>query len=62
MSNAIARVAVVGSGTMGNGIAQVLAHAGKQVTLIDVDEKRLSAATANIEKSLIRIAKKGGVP
>jgi 3-hydroxybutyryl-CoA dehydrogenase len=47
---------------MGNGIAQVLATAGKRVTLVDVDEARLSAALSGIEKSLQRVAKKGGLP
>src|SRR5262249_16720183 len=61
VNDSFAKVAVVGSGTMGNGIAQVLAHAGKSVALIEGDERRLSAATAAIEKSLLRIAKKGGV-
>jgi 3-hydroxybutyryl-CoA dehydrogenase len=54
-------VAVIGGGTMGNGIAQVLAHNGRAVTLVDVDEARLSAAVAGIEKSLQRVAKKGGL-
>ncbi len=62
MSGPLARVAVVGSGTMGNGIAQVLAAAGKRVTLVDLDEGRLAAALAGIEKSLQRVAKKGGIP
>ncbi|HEX5010312.1 MAG TPA: 3-hydroxybutyryl-CoA dehydrogenase [Planctomycetota bacterium] len=55
------RVAVVGSGTMGNGIAQVLAQQSRQVTLVDVDDARLAGAIAGIEKSLQRVAKKGGL-
>ena len=58
---AIASVAVIGCGTMGNGIAQVCATQGKPVTLVDVDEGRLTAATAGIEKSLGRMAKKGRI-
>jgi 3-hydroxybutyryl-CoA dehydrogenase len=58
----IGSVAVIGSGTMGNGIAQVLAQKGKRVTLVDVDDGRLDAALANIERSLQRVAKKGGLP
>jgi len=54
-------VGVVGSGTMGNGIAQVLAQAGKQVTLVDLDTERLSRARGSIGKSLARVAKKGVV-
>jgi 3-hydroxybutyryl-CoA dehydrogenase len=47
---------------MGNGIAQVLAQHGKQVTLVDVDTGRLAEARASIEKSLARVAKKGRIP
>lgn len=32
------RIAVIGAGTMGNGIAQVCAIAGLQVTLVDVSD------------------------
>jgi 3-hydroxybutyryl-CoA dehydrogenase len=60
-AGAIRSVAVIGSGTMGNGIAQVLAHKGRQVTLVDVDDARLGAALAGIEKSLQRVAKKGAI-
>ena len=55
-------VAVIGSGTMGNGIAQVLAQRGRPVTLVDVDGARLDAARKGIEGSLQRVAKKGGLP
>ena len=55
-------VAVIGSGTMGNGIAQVLAQRGRPVTLVDVDGARLGAARKGIEGSLQRVAKKGGLP
>jgi 3-hydroxybutyryl-CoA dehydrogenase len=60
-ASALRAVAVIGGGTMGNGIAQVLAHNGRAVTLVDVDDARLSAAVAGIEKSLQRVAKKGGL-
>jgi len=56
------QVAVVGSGTMGNGIAQVLAQHGHRVTLVDVDQGRLDAARRGIEGSLARLARKGGLP
>ena len=62
MSGAAPAVAVIGSGTMGNGIAQVLAHKGRAVTLVDVDQARLDAARKGIEGSLQRVAKKGGLP
>ena len=60
-ASALRDVAVIGGGTMGNGIAQVLAQNGRAVTLVDVDDARLSAAVAGIEKSLQRVAKKGGL-
>ncbi|GJM21051.1 MAG: 3-hydroxybutyryl-CoA dehydrogenase [Planctomycetota bacterium] len=55
----ITRVAVIGCGTMGNGIAQVCASSGRQVCLVDLDEGRLAAALTGIEKSLGRVVKKG---
>ena len=61
MSAAAGGVAVIGSGTMGNGIAQVLAQRGRPVTLVDVDQGRLDAARKGIETSLQRLARKGGV-
>jgi 3-hydroxybutyryl-CoA dehydrogenase len=51
------KVAVVGGGTMGNGIAQVVATAGLDVTLIDIDAAALERAKARIEKSLARFVK-----
>ena len=51
-------VAVVGAGTMGNGIAHVFAQNGHAVTLIDVDADQLDRARATIEKNLGRQVKK----
>jgi 3-hydroxybutyryl-CoA dehydrogenase len=53
------RVAVVGAGTMGNGIAQTFAGAGAEVVLIDVAEPALKKGLATIEKSLGKLAEKG---
>ena len=53
------RVAVVGAGTMGNGIAQTFAMAGAEVVLIDVVEPALKKGLATIEKSLGKFAEKG---
>ena len=53
----IERVAVVGGGVMGNGIAQVVATSGLQVTLVDVEEAALDRARARIERSLARFVK-----
>ena len=51
------KVAVVGGGVMGNGIAQVVATSGLDVTLIDIDAKALERALGRIEKSLGRFVK-----
>lgn len=52
------RVAVIGAGTMGNGIAQVFASCGSQVTLVDLNSEALDRGVAAIEKSLARVVKK----
>ncbi len=54
----IQQTAVVGAGTMGNGIAHVLALHGVSVTLIDVDADRLDAATDTIAQNLDRQVEK----
>ena len=53
------RVAVVGAGQMGNGIAHVFAQAGFPVTMIDVSADALANGRATIEKNLARQVKKG---
>ncbi len=55
----IDRIAVVGGGTMGNGIAHVVAQHGKQVRLIDVQVEVLEQALETISKNLERQVKKG---
>jgi 3-hydroxybutyryl-CoA dehydrogenase len=55
------RVAVVGAGTMGNGIAQTFAAFGTKVALVDVDEGALKRGVAAIEGSLGRLVKKGNL-
>jgi 3-hydroxybutyryl-CoA dehydrogenase len=47
-------IAVVGAGTMGNGIAHVFARAGYSVHLADVSQAALEAAVATIRKNLAR--------
>jgi 3-hydroxybutyryl-CoA dehydrogenase len=54
---AIEKVVVVGGGTMGNGIAQVVAGAGLEVTIVDVDEGALERARKRIDRSLERFVK-----
>jgi 3-hydroxybutyryl-CoA dehydrogenase len=55
---AIANVLVVGSGTMGNGIAQVCAQAGLAVTMSDVSTEVVAKGRAAIEKSLGKLVEK----
>jgi 3-hydroxybutyryl-CoA dehydrogenase len=56
---AIEKVVVVGGGIMGNGIAQVVATAGLDVTLVDIDAAALEKARVRIERSLARSVKAG---
>lgn len=55
----IKHIFVVGSGTMGNGIAQVAATAGYQVTCMDVMPEALEKARAAIAKSTSKLLEKG---
>jgi 3-hydroxybutyryl-CoA dehydrogenase len=52
-------IAVIGAGTMGNGIAHVFAQTGYSVTLVDVSQVALDKALATIGNNLDRIIKKG---
>ena len=52
-------IAVVGAGTMGNGIAHIFAQAGFIVTLVDVDKGQLEKAIQTISKNLDRQVIKG---
>jgi 3-hydroxybutyryl-CoA dehydrogenase len=56
------RAAVVGAGTMGNGIAHVFAQHGWEVALIDTVPAVLDTATATIRSNLDRQVKKGDLP
>lgn len=47
-------ISVIGSGTMGNGIAHVFAQFGNKVSLIDVNQEALSKALTTINKNLDR--------
>ena len=51
-------IAVIGAGTMGNGIAHVFAQTNHKVNLIDVSEEALEKAKATIAKNLDRMIKK----
>ncbi len=60
--DSIKTVAVLGAGTMGNGIAHVFARAGYSVILRDVDQSFLERALGTIGKNLDREIKKGKLP
>jgi 3-hydroxybutyryl-CoA dehydrogenase len=60
--DSIKTVAVLGAGTMGNGIAHVFARAGFNVILRDVDRSFLERALDTIGKNLDREIKKGKLP
>ncbi|MDP1857760.1 MAG: 3-hydroxybutyryl-CoA dehydrogenase [Gemmatimonadaceae bacterium] len=53
------RIAVIGAGQMGNGIAHVFAQNGFPVTMIDVSAPALDRGRSTIEKNLDRQVKKG---
>ncbi|HET9661937.1 MAG TPA: 3-hydroxybutyryl-CoA dehydrogenase [Thermomicrobiales bacterium] len=58
---AIERVGVIGAGTMGSGIAQVIAQAGFPVSLVDCRDEDLQRGKSAIRKSLDRLVKKGTI-
>ena len=55
------QVSVIGSGTMGNGIAHVFAQAGYPVVLIDISEDALKKAISTIDRNLGRQVEKGAI-
>jgi 3-hydroxybutyryl-CoA dehydrogenase len=54
-------IAVIGSGTMGNGIAHTFAQSGYNVAMIDIKQEALDKAMATISKNLDRIVAKGTI-
>jgi len=56
---AIDKVAVLGCGLMGSGIAQVCAQAGREVTVIEVSEDYLKKGLGGLEKQLGKLVDKG---
>ena len=54
-------ITVIGSGTMGNGIAHTFAQCGFTVNLVDVNETALQKAIATITKNLDRQVQKGSI-
>ena len=53
----IEQIAVIGAGTMGNGIAQVCAVAGYQVLLVDVSDAALERGVATLRSEERRVGK-----
>jgi 3-hydroxybutyryl-CoA dehydrogenase len=56
------RVGIVGSGTMGAGVAQIAALAGWHVLLFDVDPEKAAAAIRSVTTQLGRLVEKGKLP
>ena len=54
-------IGIIGSGTMGSGIAQVAAMAGYQVKLYDTNQEALGNAKASLDKILTRLIDKGRI-
>ena len=57
----IRHIFIIGAGTMGNGIAQVAATSGYQVTCMDVMPAALEKARAEIAKSTSKLLEKGTI-
>lgn len=59
MSEAITKVGVVGCGTMGSGICEIVASKGLEVTYVEVDQAAVDRGRARIESSLERQVSRG---
>jgi 3-hydroxybutyryl-CoA dehydrogenase len=57
----IKKICVLGAGLMGNGIAQVSAQAGYEVTLRDIEQRFIDGGMSNIKKNLSRDVEKGKI-
>jgi len=57
----ISKIAVIGAGTMGQGIAQICAMAGYEVVIYDLSEQTLATAEANISTNLDKGIERGKV-
>ncbi|HEY9686149.1 MAG TPA: 3-hydroxyacyl-CoA dehydrogenase NAD-binding domain-containing protein [Coleofasciculaceae cyanobacterium] len=55
-------IGILGSGTMGAGIAQISAQNGASVVLYDIEQRFLDTATARIRESLQKAVEKGKLP
>ena len=61
MTRDIQRMAIVGTGVMGSGIAQIAAQAGIQVKLFDAREGAAQSARDNLGRTLGKLAEKGKI-
>lgn len=57
----IKKIAVLGAGLMGSGIAQIAATGGYEVTLVDISDELVEKGLSGIEKSLSRFVEKGAI-
>jgi 3-hydroxybutyryl-CoA dehydrogenase len=57
----VKKVGVIGAGTMGSGIAQVVASNGREVVLLDISNSALERGMNAIKSSLARFVKKGEI-
>lgn len=55
------KVAIIGSGTMGSGIAQVAATAGCEVKIFDTNQDALSKSKSSLENTLSKLVEKGKI-
>ena len=55
----IKKICVLGAGLMGNGIAQVCAQAGYQVSMRDIEQRFIDGGMNTIRKNLARDVEKG---
>ncbi|MCC8940471.1 enoyl-CoA hydratase/isomerase family protein [Bradyrhizobium sp. Arg68] len=61
-SRNVARVAILGAGTMGGGIAMSFANAGIAVTLVETGEEQLKRGMGIMQKNYEATAARGGIP
>ena len=57
----VAKAAVIGSGTMGGGIAMCFANAGIAVTVVDLDQAALERGMATVKKNYARSVQRGSI-
>jgi 3-hydroxybutyryl-CoA dehydrogenase len=62
MNNFFETIGILGSGTMGAGIAQICAQNGASVILYDIEQRFLDTATSRIRDSLQKAVEKGKLP